>query len=74
MRVNLDRSAQLYQIRGRVGRAQRQAYCYLMVPRTAELTDKAQRRLETFRQFSWAQAFRSLAGTSRSVAPANLLG
>jgi transcription-repair coupling factor (superfamily II helicase) len=46
--------SQLYQIRGRVGRADRQAYCYLMIPgqKKGELTDKAQRRLETIRTFT----------------------
>lgn len=39
--------AQLYQIRGRVGRAGRQAYCYLMVPGSEELNDKARLRLQT---------------------------
>jgi transcription-repair coupling factor (superfamily II helicase) len=39
--------AQLYQIRGRVGRSGRQAYCYLMVPKTEDLNEKARLRLET---------------------------
>lgn len=39
--------SQLYQIRGRVGRAGRQAYCYLMVPRSEDLNEKARLRLET---------------------------
>lgn len=39
--------AQLYQIRGRVGRAGRQAYCYLMVPKQEDLNEKARLRLET---------------------------
>lgn len=37
--------AQLYQLRGRVGRSARRAYAYLLVPRTRGLTDTAQRRL-----------------------------
>ena len=39
--------AQLYQIRGRVGRSGRQAYCYLMVPRSEDLNEKARLRLDT---------------------------
>lgn len=37
--------AQLYQIRGRVGRSTRQAYAYLLVPKTKNLTSDARRRL-----------------------------
>lgn len=39
--------AQLYQIRGRVGRSGRQAYCYLLVPRSEDLNEKATLRLRT---------------------------
>jgi transcription-repair coupling factor len=39
--------SQLYQIRGRVGRSGRQAYCYLMVPKAEELSEKARLRLQT---------------------------
>ena len=38
--------AQLYQIRGRVGRSTRQAYCYFMVPRSMKLTKDAAARLK----------------------------
>ena len=37
--------SQLYQIRGRVGRARRQAYCYLTIPDISTLTDEAIQRL-----------------------------
>jgi transcription-repair coupling factor len=43
--------SQLYQIRGRVGRAERQAYCYLLAPKTG-LSEKAQLRLATIREFT----------------------
>ena len=39
--------SQLYQIRGRVGRGSRQAYCYLFVPKKTKLSEKAYRRLKT---------------------------
>lgn len=38
--------ADLYQLRGRVGRAERQAYAYLLVPSLDQMTDDAQRRLQ----------------------------
>jgi transcription-repair coupling factor (superfamily II helicase) len=43
--------SQLYQLRGRVGRSDRQAYCYLLYPRGAKLTDEAQQRLEAMQEF-----------------------
>lgn len=42
--------AQLYQLRGRVGRAQRQAYAHLLVPPTRVVTDKARERLTAIRE------------------------
>jgi transcription-repair coupling factor (superfamily II helicase) len=44
--------AQLYQMRGRVGRSARQAYSYLLYPPARMLTDEAQMRLETIRDFT----------------------
>ena len=38
--------AQLYQLRGRVGRSDRQAYCYLMYPDESMLNDDAIKRLK----------------------------
>ncbi|HLW49313.1 MAG TPA: transcription-repair coupling factor [bacterium] len=43
--------AQLYQLRGRVGRADRQAYAYLLHPRDARLTPEAEQRLVAMREF-----------------------
>ncbi|MBI4540691.1 MAG: transcription-repair coupling factor [Gemmatimonadetes bacterium] len=42
--------AQLYQIRGRVGRSDRRAYCYLAVPET--LSDEAERRLRVLEHYT----------------------
>ena len=36
--------SQLYQLRGRVGRSARRAYCYLMVPPSGSLTEPAEKR------------------------------
>jgi transcription-repair coupling factor (superfamily II helicase) len=44
--------AQLYQLRGRVGRAAEQAYCYLLVRDPATLTDDARKRIEAIERFS----------------------
>ncbi len=44
--------AQLYQLRGRVGRSSRQGYCYLLYPPQRELQDEALKRLETIRDFT----------------------
>jgi len=43
--------AQLYQLRGRVGRAERQAYAYLLHPRHTRLTPEAEQRLLAMREF-----------------------
>jgi transcription-repair coupling factor (superfamily II helicase) len=44
--------AQLYQLRGRVGRAGIQAHAYLLYPPNLELTDSAKRRLHAIQEFS----------------------
>ena len=44
--------AQMYQLRGRVGRADEQAYAYLFVPRGQSLTKDAQKRLKVLMEHS----------------------
>ena len=44
--------AQLYQLRGRVGRSQAQAYAYLLVPEEAALSGEAQKRLKALMEFT----------------------
>lgn len=44
--------SQLYQLRGRVGRSNRRAYAYMLIPSEMELTPIARRRLSAIREFS----------------------
>ena len=41
--------AELYQLRGRVGRSSRRAYCYLLIDEDANLTDSAKKRLKVLK-------------------------
>ena len=42
----------LHQLRGRVGRSNRRAFCYLMVPPLVSITEDARRRLKAIESFS----------------------
>ena len=44
--------AQLYQLRGRVGRSRERAYCYLITPPPNAMTDEARARIEALERFS----------------------
>jgi len=44
--------AQLYQLRGRVGRSWQQAYAYLIVPASSKLTAEARKRLSAIKSFA----------------------
>lgn len=44
--------AQLYQLRGRVGRSDRQAFCYLLIPQEENLTSSALNRLKVLEEFT----------------------
>ena len=44
--------SQLYQIRGRVGRREKIAYCYLLVQPQKELTEQAHKRLKAIKEFT----------------------
>ena len=67
--------AQLYQLRGRVGRSNRRAYAYLLIPPEQELTPIARRRLAAIREFSDLGAgFRIAALDLELRGAGNLLG
>lgn len=42
----------LHQLRGRVGRSNKKAFCYLFAPPLSVLTDEARKRLKTLEEFS----------------------
>lgn len=44
--------AQLYQLRGRIGRSKERAYCYLLVPNAEHLGEDALRRLDALQRFT----------------------
>jgi len=44
--------AQLYQLRGRVGRSNHRAFCYLIIPETELLKDDARKRLQVIQRFT----------------------
>jgi len=44
--------SELYQLRGRVGRSNRRAYAYLLIPQEGELNEIARRRLAALKEFS----------------------
>ena len=67
--------AQLYQLRGRVGRSNRRAYAYLLIPSEQVLTPIARRRLAAIREFSDLGAgFRIAALDLELRGAGNLLG
>ncbi len=67
--------ADLHQLRGRVGRSNRKAYCYLIAPEKELLTDDARRRLEALSTFAELGAGFNLAMQDLDIRGAgNLLG
>lgn len=67
--------AQLYQLRGRVGRSDRRAYAWLMVPPDVVLSEVARKRLAAIRDFSELGAgFRIAALDLELRGAGNLLG
>ena len=67
--------AQLYQLRGRVGRSDRRAYAYLVVPADNALSPVARQRLAAIREFSdLGSGFRVAALDLEIRGAGNLLG
>jgi transcription-repair coupling factor (superfamily II helicase) len=67
--------AQLYQLRGRVGRSDRRAYAYLLVPPQDSLSPVARKRLAAIREFSdLGSGFRVAALDLEIRGAGNLLG
>jgi transcription-repair coupling factor (superfamily II helicase) len=67
--------SELYQLRGRVGRSNRRAYAYLMLPPEIELTPLARRRLAALKEFSDLGAGFKIAALDLELRGAgNLLG
>jgi transcription-repair coupling factor (superfamily II helicase) len=67
--------SELYQLRGRVGRSNRRAYAYLLIPQDTELTPLARRRLAALKEFSDLGAGFKIAALDLELRGAgNLLG
>ena len=67
--------AQLYQLRGRVGRSSRRAYAYLIIPGEDTLSDEARKRLVAIQELSeLGSGFRLAARDMEIRGAGNLLG
>jgi len=67
--------AQLYQLRGRIGRAKERGYCYLMIPARGILTREAAHRLRVLKEFAeLGGGFRVAAHDLEIRGAGNILG
>jgi len=67
--------SQLYQLRGRIGRSDRQAYAYFLVPPERTLTEMARKRLKALQEFTdLGSGFRIAAMDLEIRGAGNLLG
>lgn len=74
-RADLFGLADLYQLRGRVGRSQQKAYAYLLLPRNMMVFGEARRRVQAIRQYSDLGAGFKIAMRDLEIRGAgNLLG
>ncbi len=74
-RADLFGLSELYQLRGRVGRFNRNAYAYLFIPKNMELTEESQKRLRAIERFTYLGSGFSLAMEDLEIRGAgNILG
>ena len=74
-RANLFGLSEIHQLRGRVGRSDRKAFCYLLVPSIHKLTREAKQRLNAVEEFSELGSGFHLAMRDMDIRGAgNLLG
>ncbi len=74
-RADMFGLAQLYQLRGRIGRSKLRAYCYITLPTDRKLTETAKKRLEVMQSLDTLGAGFSLASHDLDIRGAgNLLG
>ena len=74
-RADMFGLAQLYQLRGRIGRSKLRAFCYLTLPGDRKLTDAAKKRLEVMQSLDTLGAGFTLASHDLDIRGAgNLLG
>src|SRR6266436_5820596 len=74
-RADMFGLSQLYQLRGRIGRAKQRAYAYLTTPADRKLTETAARRLEVLQSLDQLGAGFSVASHDLDIRGAgNLLG
>ena len=67
--------AQLYQLRGRVGRSDQRAYCYLITPPPSQMSEESRIRMEALERFSGLGAGFRVATLDMELRGAgNLLG
>ncbi|MCB1155134.1 transcription-repair coupling factor, partial [bacterium] len=67
--------AQLYQLRGRVGRSKVRAYCYLVIPEGANVSQDARKRLAAIKTFTDLGSGYKIAAKDMEIRGAgNLLG
>ena len=74
-RADMFGLSQLYQLRGRIGRAKQRAYAYLTTPADRKLTETAERRLQVLQSLDQLGAGFSVASHDLDIRGAgNLLG
>ena len=74
-RADMFGLAQIYQLRGRVGRQSRQAYAYLLLPNERNITEQAVQRINAIQEFSGLGAGFNLAMRDMEIrGVGNLLG